>query len=194
MSSRSIGVTNVGLSRWMMSCVIRSPSCSASRISSRELGLLRPGLEHLLEQRGGADDVRRGLLEEVVELALLAGRRAADRRAIGGRSASGRRWSMTSVRRRRRRSSRTRTRRRARRRVRAGARAPPAGSSSACSGPGNARARTASAYAVDARAASRARTSANALTNFGYVARRGCRAGRAGRAPGRRSTGRRRCR
>src|SRR3954471_6762779 len=28
MSSRSIGVTNVWLRRWMMSCVIRSPSCS----------------------------------------------------------------------------------------------------------------------------------------------------------------------
>src|SRR5215210_3630563 len=33
MSSRSIGVTNVWLSRWMMSCVIRSPSCSQIRIS-----------------------------------------------------------------------------------------------------------------------------------------------------------------
>ena len=33
MSSRSIGVTNVWLSRSMMSCVMRSPSCSRSRIS-----------------------------------------------------------------------------------------------------------------------------------------------------------------
>ena len=33
MSSRSIGVTNVWLSRLKMSCVIRSPSCSASRMS-----------------------------------------------------------------------------------------------------------------------------------------------------------------
>src|SRR5829696_4551207 len=33
MSSRSIGVTNVWLRRWMMSCVIRSPSCSQIRIS-----------------------------------------------------------------------------------------------------------------------------------------------------------------
>src|SRR6185312_3102589 len=33
MSSRSIGVTNVWLSRWMMSWVIRSPSCSQIRIS-----------------------------------------------------------------------------------------------------------------------------------------------------------------
>ena len=37
MSSRSNGVTNVWLSRWMMSWVIRSPSCSqttTSRIAS----------------------------------------------------------------------------------------------------------------------------------------------------------------
>src|SRR3954452_8426771 len=33
MSSRSIGVTNVWLRRWMMSCVIRSPACSQIRIS-----------------------------------------------------------------------------------------------------------------------------------------------------------------
>ena len=33
MSSRSIGVTKVVLSRWMMSWVIRSPSCSALRMS-----------------------------------------------------------------------------------------------------------------------------------------------------------------
>src|SRR3954469_21921204 len=33
MSSRSIGVTNVWLRRWMMSWVIRSPSCSQIRIS-----------------------------------------------------------------------------------------------------------------------------------------------------------------
>src|SRR5215213_10169029 len=33
MSSRSIGVTNVWFSRWMMSCVMRSPSCSQIRIS-----------------------------------------------------------------------------------------------------------------------------------------------------------------
>src|SRR5215210_1415608 len=33
MSSRSIGVTNVWLRRWRMSCVIRSPSCSQIRIS-----------------------------------------------------------------------------------------------------------------------------------------------------------------
>src|SRR3954451_2800044 len=33
MSSRSIGVTNVKLRRWMMSCVIRSPSCSQTSTS-----------------------------------------------------------------------------------------------------------------------------------------------------------------
>jgi hypothetical protein len=33
MSSRSIGVTNVVLRRWMMLWVIRSPSCSALRMS-----------------------------------------------------------------------------------------------------------------------------------------------------------------
>ena len=33
MSSRSIGVTNVWLRRWMMSCVIRSPSCSHTTMS-----------------------------------------------------------------------------------------------------------------------------------------------------------------
>src|SRR3954451_24704226 len=33
MSSRSIGVTNVEFSRWMMSCVMRSPSCSQTTMS-----------------------------------------------------------------------------------------------------------------------------------------------------------------
>src|SRR3954453_11004310 len=33
MSSRSIGVTNVEFRRWMMSCVIRSPSCSQTTTS-----------------------------------------------------------------------------------------------------------------------------------------------------------------
>src|SRR5215211_1156205 len=33
MSSRSIGVTNVWLRRWTMSCVIRSPSCSQITMS-----------------------------------------------------------------------------------------------------------------------------------------------------------------
>src|SRR5215203_2359647 len=33
MSSRSIGVTNVEFSRWMMSCVMRSPSCSQTTTS-----------------------------------------------------------------------------------------------------------------------------------------------------------------
>ena len=71
MSSRSIGVTNVWLSRWMMSWVIRSPSCSQTRISRASSGVLGPLLEHLLEQAGRAHDVRAGLLEEVEELALL---------------------------------------------------------------------------------------------------------------------------
>ena len=75
MSSRSIGVTKVWLRRWMMSWVIRSPSCSASRIS-RASSRLGPRAEQLVEQLGGADDVLAGLLEEVVELALLAERRA----------------------------------------------------------------------------------------------------------------------
>ena len=39
MSSRSIGVTNVWLSRWMMSCVIRSPSCSQTTMSRDELAV-----------------------------------------------------------------------------------------------------------------------------------------------------------
>src|SRR4051794_33938391 len=38
---------------------------------ARELGVVGPGREHPLEQVGGADDVRAGLLEQVEELAFL---------------------------------------------------------------------------------------------------------------------------
>ena len=72
MSSRSMGVTKVLLSRWMISCVRKSHLCSTSLIScalSSERGI---GGEHLLEQpRAGADLVGHGH-EVVVEL-LLAG-------------------------------------------------------------------------------------------------------------------------
>ena len=44
MSSRSIGVTKVELRRWMMSWVIRSPSCSALRISRARPLVLGPGV------------------------------------------------------------------------------------------------------------------------------------------------------
>ena len=71
MSSRSIGVTNVWLSRLKMSCVIRSPSCSASRMSRASDDALRERREHLVEHLAGAGDVQRRLLEEVEELAVL---------------------------------------------------------------------------------------------------------------------------
>ena len=73
MSSRSIGVTKVWLRRWMMSCVMRSPSCSQMRMS--RASSLRSGKsgEHLLEQVGGAEDVPARLLEEVEEFAVTWG-------------------------------------------------------------------------------------------------------------------------
>ena len=67
MSSPSIGVTKVVCTRWMMSWVILSPSCSASRISRGVALLVGPLLEHLLEQAGGAQRVLAGLVEEVEE-------------------------------------------------------------------------------------------------------------------------------
>src|SRR5215218_1582116 len=54
MSSRSIGVTKVELSRWMMSCVMRSPSCSqttTSRASS-------PWSGHLSSMRSSSSAAR----------------------------------------------------------------------------------------------------------------------------------------
>ncbi len=83
MSSRSIGVTNVWLSRWMMSCVIRSPSCSQiriSRASSLRSGIL---LEQLLEQSGRALDVAARLLEQVEELAVAGGEDVRQAHAAG---------------------------------------------------------------------------------------------------------------
>ena len=71
MSSRSIGVTNVGFSRWMMSCVMRSPSCSQTTTSRSSSPWSGQSLEHPLEQLGGAHELRPGLLEEVEELAFL---------------------------------------------------------------------------------------------------------------------------
>ena len=70
MSSRSSGVTKVVLSRRMMSWVILSPSCSASRISRARSAIVGPALEHLLQQLGGAQRVLTGLVEEVEEDAV----------------------------------------------------------------------------------------------------------------------------
>ena len=83
MSSRSIGVTNVWFSRWMMSCVIRSPSCSQIRMS--RASSLRSGyvVQHLLEQPGRAQDVAAGLLEEVEELAVARGEDAGQAHRVG---------------------------------------------------------------------------------------------------------------
>ena len=84
MSSRSIGVTNVEFSRWWMSWVIRSPSCS--QITMSRARSLRSGIvgEHLVEEVGAADDVLGRLLEQVEELAVLAGEHW-DSRAMRGR-------------------------------------------------------------------------------------------------------------
>ena len=71
MSSRSIGVTKVVLSRWMMSWVIRSPSCSALRMSRGEAAVLGPVLEQVPQQLRGAQRVLAGLGEEVEEDAVL---------------------------------------------------------------------------------------------------------------------------
>ena len=89
MSSRSIGVTNVEFRRWMMSCVIRSPSCSQIDDLARRLGLVGPVLEHALQKLRRPDDVGSRLLEQVEELALLGReqlRQAAPwRRSVGPR-------------------------------------------------------------------------------------------------------------
>ena len=71
MSSRSIGVTNVWFSRLKMSCVTRSPSCSQSRMSRASDA--RSGNDASISSSisAGPDDVLRGLLEEVEELAVL---------------------------------------------------------------------------------------------------------------------------
>ena len=53
--------------------MIRSPSCSQIDDVAREVGAIGIVREHLVEQVGAADDVRRGLLEEVEEDAILAG-------------------------------------------------------------------------------------------------------------------------
>ena len=55
----------------MMSCVIRSPSCSQTTMSRAELAVVRPLRDEPLEQPGRADDVRARLLEQVEELTLL---------------------------------------------------------------------------------------------------------------------------
>ena len=58
----------------MMSCVIRSPSCSQIRMSRARSALRSGNLpQHLVEQVGGAQDVAAGLLEEVEELAVAGG-------------------------------------------------------------------------------------------------------------------------
>ena len=75
MSSPSIGVTKVELSRWTMSWVIRSPSCSASRISRASPSVSGQLLEHLLEQPGGPERVLPGLVEEVEEDPVLGDER-----------------------------------------------------------------------------------------------------------------------
>ena len=50
MSSRSIGVTKVLFSRWMISCVRKSHLCSTSLISCALSAMRRIGGEHLFEQ------------------------------------------------------------------------------------------------------------------------------------------------
>ena len=57
----------------MISCVIRSPSCSQTTMSRRQLTVLRPVLQQLLEQGGRAHCVAARLLEQVEELAFLGG-------------------------------------------------------------------------------------------------------------------------
>ena len=71
MSSRSNGVTNVWLSRWMMSCVMRSPSCSQTTTSRSSPPWSGHCSSIVLEQLGGADAVAPRLLEEVEELSFL---------------------------------------------------------------------------------------------------------------------------
>ena len=71
MSSRSIGVTKVVLRRWMMSCVIRSPSCSALRMSVKRPCVIGPLLEHVAQQLRGAQRVLAPFGEEIEEDAVL---------------------------------------------------------------------------------------------------------------------------
>ena len=71
MSSPSMGVTNVVLRRWTMSWVIRSPSCSALRMSRRETAVVGPLLEHVREQLRRAHGVLAAFGEEIEEDTVL---------------------------------------------------------------------------------------------------------------------------
>ena len=73
MSSRSIGVTNVELSRVMD--VVRDPVALllADHDLAGEVGAVGPVGQHLVEQVGAAHDVGRRLLEQVEELPVLRG-------------------------------------------------------------------------------------------------------------------------
>ena len=71
MSSRSMGVTNVVLRRRMMSWVIRSPSCSALRMSVERPAVVGPLLEHVLEQLRRAHGVLAAFGEEIEEDTVL---------------------------------------------------------------------------------------------------------------------------
>ncbi len=67
MSSRSIGVTKVELSRWMMSWVILSPSCSALRISRPRPASSGQVPIISVEQARGMQSVLASLAEELEE-------------------------------------------------------------------------------------------------------------------------------
>ena len=73
MSSRSIGVTNVVVEA--LDDVVRDPVALllADQDVARQVLALGIVAQHLVEQVGGAHDVAAGLLEEVEELAVLAG-------------------------------------------------------------------------------------------------------------------------
>ena len=68
MSSRSSGVTNVRLSRWMISCVRKSHLCSTSLISSALSQTGSLGRQHLFEQPRAVLQLVGQRLEVAVEL------------------------------------------------------------------------------------------------------------------------------
>ena len=82
MSSRSIGVTNVRLRRWIISCVRKSHLCSTSLISSAlsQTGWLAG--EHLLEKPGALLQLVGQRLKVAVELLFARNQRNATRPGI----------------------------------------------------------------------------------------------------------------
>ena len=85
MSSRSIGVTNVWLRRWMMSWVIRSPSCSQTRMS-RASSLRSGNVPSIWSSRSAARTMLPAASSNRSKNSRSLGTKTWERRATTGRS------------------------------------------------------------------------------------------------------------